>query len=460
MDKKLLVLFLIVSLIVPSLYLYWIYHSPDVFIAYNQDDGQELAIMMSVNYNFDNMLNLYENTIFKNFVGPIYLSLILGFIASLLGIDFIVFLVIIKTVFVFLFLFVSYKLAEILIKENGKLIIIPLLATVGIGGILSFFYYSPHLLWGGVFSAFLVDYMLVPLVLSYFSLYFFIRNNIKASFLLSGFSILFYPAIGFFGLLTIFVYSWMFGRIKSFVYVLFSSAFILPWIYIVLLKSEILSSYLDTQASMINPISFVINCFFLVLLSGIGIFAYKKNVVKENLFIITISILVLILFLSPPQFSIWPSQKFRSLIWLPLSLLSLIGINYFFKNRKHLLALAILMLLISSISFLFFVNEKTKNVVYIDKEEYDALLFLKSKPYGSVLAGKELSLYIPYYSEKKAPMGRLVYFTDKELENAYKSINIDFMKSNNIKYYISENFIESDRIDVLYNNSVYIYEIL
>lgn len=251
-DKKWLVVILVVALIEPLHYFLLINYPPPgkTFMAYDSDEALVMGIMRSPEYGFDNPWSPGEKVFFNGALASPYAYIPLGYLRMILGIDALLMNIIAKFVLFFVFLVALFKTTEALMPRNHELAFAFFLLPLG----LMSFGYAIYLFTGierfaegfsfefSILSNISRVYYYLPLITGLLSLLFFSKGRKTEASLALGATFFFYPFFGFAfaGLLLLYSISGKNGPIsekakKSFDEVwkpyLIAAFFLLPWLY-------------------------------------------------------------------------------------------------------------------------------------------------------------------------------------------------------------------------------------
>lgn len=217
---------------------------------YNEAESGILAGIRSVSEGFINYFHLPNEPTSSYFIsdiigyGPVYLSILIGFLSILLLKNVMATYIATKAVFTFLLVLSSYYLFGLLAKDRKEHTIAFYLFVVsaGFGGLL---YLLRSLPYGGpvpdTFFGFGVGllrvagfYLVVPLTFSFLSIALAVRGRIYLSAIFAGIATVFYPSHGIISFLIIALYLFLHSKkieiIKVGVIVaVFSSVWLLPY---------------------------------------------------------------------------------------------------------------------------------------------------------------------------------------------------------------------------------------
>jgi hypothetical protein len=426
--KKWLVVIFFLSMLIPLEYVYWGYFHPDgyVFAGFRADEAMQLAAMKSYLWNFNTPWSQKDISVFHDpILGSPYILVSLGMVALITKLNPLFLLAISKGIFAFFYLIAVYHLMGRLIRKREKDIAFFFFAvTQGISGLAYIFLAgnvpTGHLVWGGILSTTKVIFYSVPLMTGCLSLIFlmdFIKDRsmkcLLASDILLGLTILFYPLYGacFFMISAIYLlctkkFIHIFGLLPSLV-------FVIPWIMAYLQTSISFYPYLTTRIYT-NVVAFIANSGFVLLFALLYLFYFFRQSPRNetDIFVVFWLLFMLILVLMPAELSFWYPPRFTNIIFIPLSIAGAKGVELLVKKRLNLLMAIIL--IISVPSFVFAIININSQGIYLTEDEFNALLFLKGQPDGTVMASERIGLFVPYYSEKKSLTGRVVPFGDSE----------------------------------------------
>jgi len=407
MERKWLVIILLVSLIEPVHYFLLINYPPlgRTFMAYDSDEALVSGVMRSVEYNFDNPWSPGEKVFFNGALGSPYPYIPLGYLRILLGIDAILMNIIAKFVFFFLFLIVLFKALEALMPRNHELAFVLFLLPLGLmplGYLLAFITGIDRFAEGFSFEFSILNnisrvYYFVPLITAFLSLIFFSKGRRIAAAIALGATFLFYPFFGFAfsGLLFLYSISGKHGRISDKVnqsvaelWKIYAIAlvFLAPWVYARFTHPEYFVLYSENslwwRAHLVGIIGSYFYFFFIILIANWGLVKkHWKIATLAGLFSIIIMMAELRA-LNVPPFNAILLPNFAVDI-TEIMLLALFGVAWFVLDsnldRRHkfiiLFALAFFPLSILNPKYVFWMQYRMGYILHIPLVMLAALYF-------------------------------------------------------------------------------------
>lgn len=484
--KRYLIIFFILSLIVP---VYYIFIDPlqNKILTIGNDELYYFAGMKSVLWDFKDPFLFYDTTVFNDpFVGSPYLSVFIGLAFLLTSADVAVIMITMKFLLLFVHLIVIYLIFEHFLKDGKNLAMFFYITLGGIGGFVFLLFmgnlpppYTSAFLFNGVSDPDLAFYHITSLTFGYLSFLLFLKKkNILLSATFLGIALLVYPIFGFGFLVFYSVYLFLTKNADIFKIAGISLLFGVPLV-IGYIQYPFIFNLLGSQRNYINPMAFFVQFFFMLVFSVYFIvkFYKPKKTISDDFSVISL-ILILILALLPPQAGFTNPQRY---IWMLPFVLSLVGTNgiKYFKNNRNSSIIFILIIFISSLTFIFghaVAFRDAINVQYsccnrIEQSELDALIFLRDRDFGNVLTSQRLAIFVPYFSEKRTHdslfFGSNPFFAD--LEKAYKDSSgkalLDLVDKYELKYALfpkNESIIpliaENGGNKIFENDAVFIYE--
>lgn len=340
-------------------------------------------------------------------------------------------------------------------------------------------------------------YYTIPLACGLLSLVFLKRARVILGGFLLGLVFLFYPTLGvaFGGVSALYLLvtrglrqDWS----QVFVYYLISAVGFLPWAGSYLTDSTMFQFYSDRRiaarplALLISTVTHLLFAAFVVydgikkkkylvfLVSILSIFllgpvfplrsflrygtfaallaflVFELRAKKELLFFTWWFLGALFLSILPPQRTIFFSARFMLVIWLPLVVLSYLGIERLVQAIRGKVAVGFLMTLLIVLTFpsvIFFSSYFLRKPLeptdwpllpdYLFASELEAHQFLKNQPDGVVLCSEEIGMNLPFLTGKKAVLGREPVVRDHKI------------KMKDYKAFFGEGVTASDRREIV-----------
>lgn len=210
--------------------------------------------------------------------------------------------------------------------------------------------------------------------------------------------------------------------------------------------------------------------FYLMFLHLVYTFIKEKNPKgKKYVFFVSWLFLISVIIFSPVAYAPWIPLKLVPFMILPVSLIAARGIVEFSKKYKISTSKIVAVVIILSLPSIILINAfdlpkiqairnnfGPQNVFY-SKSDYNAMLFLKSQPFGTVFCSGYTGTYLPYYTGKKSLLFD-VNRTDtvynaygkqddyKKFFSASTDEKIEILKSYNITYVFYGTFEKSEGV--------------
>ncbi len=217
--------------------------------------------------------------------------------------------------------------------------------------------------------------------------------------------------------------------------------------------------------NFINSYSLLFELPFFILLSKftLDVLAKRKSFDSKYFFIVSWFILIVFLAMAPLKYVPWVPVKISAFLALPISYIAAGGIIRFSKDSDAVIKLALISILVFSLPSLFFFYLFEQNVArsvntegipkandyFYTISDHEAMKFLQSRPFGTVLASGEIGSYIPVYSGKKT----LLVGTNRS-DIIYKFSE----KYDNFKSFYSSSADDAKRLSIIDNyNITYIF---
>lgn len=451
--KKYIILsFLLLSSLVPLLYLIKLFYPLPGYPVYTQffsvggDEVTYMAAAKSVLWSFQNPFFFNNITIFHDpFLGSPYMWAFIGTVSYIFSADTGFVYILFRFMFSFLFFIVVYETLKLFFKSKFQRNISFLfyLTLGGIGGMVYILLYlfqgsipenvAGVLLFNGVSNNPSI-YHVASMLFGYLS-WIFLFNNKRAllTALCLGLSVLIYPLFGTAFILSIMIY-WILTRNKDCIkIILLGSLAFLPWIISYLQYSSLIYKN-GALRNYINAPVFFLQGFIIIAFAVLYITKYyrPKSDIKID-FIIMFTALILPLMLMPSSLSPLPNpQRFIWIVFFPLAIIGTKGIFILHEKKKISTRIIIILLAISSLTFVIGhaqmyagIYYSNRTDVYLSYNEYNSLLYLKQQAFGNVLTTERLGNYVPFISEKRST-GILYYYDNPffaDLDKAYNSGN-------------------------------------
>lgn len=349
-------------------------------------------------------------------------------------------------------------------------------------------------------------YYTVPLACGLLSIVFLKKSKVFLGGLLLAFAFLFYPSLGvaFYGLSALYLLITrglnVFRR-DIFLYYFLSLVGVVPWIGAYLFDSTMFRFY-STLRFEASPLALFVStvvhlCFvgyllivsirrkqlFLLLIglvllflltpvftgrsllryatfSALFIFLILETRKNKKLLFFTVWLIgALFLSILPPQRTILFSARFMLVLWLPLVVVSYLGMEKIVQDIRGVVSVRFLLILVMILTFpsaVFFSTRFLRKPLepakwllppdYLPVEEYQALQFLKDLPDGVVLSSEEIGTNLPFLTGKESFLGRRPVLSNYE------------QKLGSYQYFYSKSASEKDRLSLVRKYQIaYIY---
>ncbi len=443
---------------VPFFYIFQYAMTPEGqnYVSLNRDEAIQISTMKSRTWEYKNPYDL-DNDIFHDpILGSFYLSALLG----LLPINMIT-MIVLKSVFFFLYLIVSFLLIEALThsKKERKMAFIIFTLVYGSLSIFLFWHVGlnftvPYYTTFGQFAVSSQIYYIIPIALAYFGLLSFTRGRMIFTNIMIALSIIFYPVFGAGIFATCFLYS-ILSKNRDYLKIFPSLLSAVFWIVPFLQIPGNFNSYL-TYGDSLEFVEFI-NQNILVLPAAIfASFAiinkWKKHKLKDKfvcIWFVLFSVIILTNVLYPSRISM--------ILVLPLSVLAAKPLS---RVRESYIVAALLMT--ASVSGILNLSEqRLRSAQYIDSDHYNTLMKLKNLEYGNVAAGKDIDVFVPLLSDKRSMTGRPVESseTEKDFEillNGSATERSYIVNKYNLSYLVTEKGID---VRKLHDGKLKIYDL-
>lgn len=195
---------------------------------------------------------------------------------------------------------------------------------------------------------------------------------------------------------------------------------------------------------------------------------------KEYKFVFVWFFMLMLLAFTPPKYTGLFVDKYLIFFYIPALLIASKGVCRFSGKYGFSIGKVVLLIIIFSLPTILLMNtyiqmmpreryyqNPSENIEFYSRSEYNALIFLKSQPHGTALSSERISMYLPYYSDKKSLLfsdDRFAFDVDikkQGYEKFYLAPNKDFLKKYNITYIFYDRFeqknftVTLDNIDFL-----------
>lgn len=345
--KKIILISLLLSLLYPLFYLLFELWTPPGFVFSGMvggDDGTNLAVMASVNHNLQNPWALTEpkNVFLNPNMGSPFLFVPLGYLAKFLGNQFLLIFQLTRFLGAFIFLLSVYIfLKEFFGERRAWRIFLLFCFSFGLGGLLFLRLESlvPDLPYVGMWRPITYEmfegaglipltilgrhYYTIPLALGLLSIVFLKRRRVVNGGFLLALTFIFYPALGvaFYGIsvLCLLTGGWQ-GWRPFFLYYVVSVVGVLPWVIIYLVDSTSFAVY-ASLVKTVNPLGLLVSMVPNLLFVPFAFWQPSQS--KENLFFSPWFLTSLLFSLSRTSLS----ARFMLVLWLPLVVLSYLGME-------------------------------------------------------------------------------------------------------------------------------------
>ena len=455
-------------LLVPVQYLYGFVSAPEGSVAMKPMDLTYLAAAKSVLWDGRNPWPDPDASVFADAtLGSSFAMVPLGFLWLATGIDPLIIMILLNTLFTFGYLYVIMLIMKKLIPDSWHIAMPLLLFAQGIGGLLYFPLKATglfsdaglgNLFWGWMISE--AIYQTFSLFTGWFAFYFFVsKKTIHATALLAP-TFLVYPIGGilFAGMVTI--YSLFTKRFKeSLATILPASLFLSPWIYYILTQPTFFARVSEFYAV---PILFADKFVFTLFVNGglaLTFAAYaarNEEKSREGKFLLCWTGLMLLAVLSQLVVKKIDVAKLLIMTWPVLAMLAGEGMVRFASLRKIPIKTILLVTVALSLpSFLlFYGNVHVKEFDYFNNGEIEALGALRALTQGVVLAPPELGRALPYYAEKRSVTGGSLQSAGvlRDYATFYNGGAREITEKYNISYLLTANETAPDGFTLLFAN--------